>query len=258
MGSVFSLIVEDFADELASIELIVNIGSSKEGTRRARVASINASTLLLAASFEEFVRQIAREHAIQVVRSARSIGDLPQSLLEAAWKRTFSELARGKQTGKGAQKEGFLSSAKSARPKIDALFAFVEGDLSQDVFSDLIQNENNMRPEQINSLFKLSGLKNTCMVVCDKKMLMDFFGSETKEDTHKTLTSEIEDFFWRRNEIAHSLNSAKSSGPDQIKRDIEMFRAFSIALCKTLEDMSRQSLSCRSNEDVQASNKQEA
>jgi hypothetical protein len=47
--------------------------------------------------------------------------------------------------------------------------------------------------------------------------------------------SSLEEFFERRNGIAHSLNPARSSGPDQILKDIDLLEAFGKSLCETLE-----------------------
>lgn len=49
------------------------------------------------------------------------------------------------------------------------------------------------------------------------------------------LIAALEKFLERRNEIAHSLNSASSSAPEEMLRDVKMFAAFAKDLCSTLE-----------------------
>ena len=234
MTTAFSVVVEDFDKELASMRQLVNIGQDKSASTRARVATIHATTLLLAAAFEEFVRQLAREYAIQVVNKAGGVSDLPDALLETAWKRTFNELARSIRNGR-PKKEALEISARQARPKIDALCAFIEGDIKQDIFAHLIHNENNMRPGEINRLFKVSGLCDVCLQICRQASLKAFFRQEDDGKTHGDLLAALEGFFNRRNEIAHSLNSARSSAPEEVSRDIDMFLAFSKDLGATLE-----------------------
>ena len=52
---------------------------------------------------------------------------------------------------------------------------------------------------------------------------------------HGQLLKTLNEFFERRNRIAHSLNAAQSSGPTQVLKDIDMFNAFGKSLCETLE-----------------------
>ena len=234
MTTPFSVIVEDFKEELLSLRQLVEMGQAKSASPKTRVAAIHAVTLLLAAAFEEFIRQMAREYAIQVVDKAESVSELPDALLETAWRQTFQELSRSK-TDARSRKEALEISAKEARDKVTALCAFVEGDITQDIFAHLIHNENNMRANEINKLFKVSGLSDVCSEICGQAALKIFFEQQDDGQTHGELLDALSDFFKRRNEIAHSLNSARSSAPEEVSRDIEMFIAFSKDLGATLE-----------------------
>ena len=234
MSTPFSVIVDDFHNALVPLREIVNGGQGKASSARARVASVHAATLLLAATFEEFVREMAREYAVQVVTKASSVSDLPDALLDTAWRRTFDKFARSKLAGR-PKREALEIFAKQARPAIDALCTFIEGDISQNIFDHLIHNENNMRAGEINGLFKVGGLPNVCAQACKQAELKSFFETDDDGKAHGELLKALEGFFERRNEIAHSLNSASSSAPEEILRDVEMFGAFSRDLCKILE-----------------------
>ena len=235
VASPFSVIVEDFDQELTSLHLLVRIGQAKGVSARTRVASIHATTLMLAAVFEEFIREMAREHAIHVVDKAHTVSQVPDMLIVTAWKRTLSELARGEGNGR-TKRNAVRMAVKQARPKIDALCSFVEGDIGQDIFDHLIYNESNMRAREINKLFRVSGLENVCQRVCQQDSLKGFFDRDDDRRTHGDLLAELENFINRRNEIAHSLNSAVSSGPEEVFRAIDMFRAFAQDLGVTLEN----------------------
>jgi len=234
MVTAFSVIVEDFDNGLGSISEIVNNGTSKGASPAARVATIHAATLLLAATFEEFVREMAREYAICVVRRTKIVADLPESLLETAWRRTLDRLARNKLTVR-SKGNGSRFSVKAAKSEFDSLCAFIEGDMGQDIFAHLIHNENHMRAREINGLFKISGLSNACREFFKFQALKEFFEQEDEGKAHGLFLLALDDFFGRRNEIAHSLNSAVSSGPEQIHRDIELFRALSRDMGATLD-----------------------
>ena len=234
VSTVYSVIVDEFEEGLSSLRQLVQFGQMKNVVPKTRVASVRASTLLLASTFEEFIREMAREFAIQVVAKATSVNDLPDDLLETAWRRTLDELARNKGTAR-SKKESLEIVAKAARPKFDAVCSFMEGDIEQNIFDDLIHNENNMRPNEINKLFKISGLRNICLEICKNGSLQDCFDEVEQGKTHGVLIDKLEKFFQRRNEIAHSLNSASSNAPDEVFRDIDFFSAFSKDLCLTLE-----------------------
>lgn len=234
MSTSFSVILDDFDAALVPLREIVNGGQGTGASARARVSSVHASTLLLAATFEEFVREMAKEFAVQVVTSASSVSELPEQLLETAWRRTFDRFARNK-AATCSRREALEIAAAQARPTVEALCAFIEGDIGQNIFDHLIHNENNMRPREINSLFKLSGFSNVCAEACKHAELKAFFETDEEGKAHGEFLSALEAFFERRNQIAHSLNSVSSSAPETILQDVDFLSAFSKGLCRTLE-----------------------
>ena len=50
------------------------------------------------------------------------------------------------------------------------------------------------------------------------------------EGIRKEITARVEDFFKRRNSIAHAIKTGTSSGPTQIEQDITIFRAFGFGI----------------------------
>src|SRR4051812_9322478 len=94
MSSTFEVIVGDFIDDMAAIRSLVETFSDPHKTPKARVAAANSATLLVAATFEEFVREMAREYARAVVRSTLSFDQLPSKLASTAWKRTMDSLSK--------------------------------------------------------------------------------------------------------------------------------------------------------------------
>jgi RiboL-PSP-HEPN len=233
----FSVITEAFGDDLAAIRSLVNaFNDPHKSAPKARIAAANSATLLLAATFEEFVREMARAYARAVVTATDSFERLPSRLANTAWRRTMETLARIRidTRTKVFSAESMFSDALT---RFTIVYEFCKGDLSQDIYNELIYNENNMRPSEINSLFKVSDLVDVCLQLADKKPLLENFGESEPGKAHGRLLSGLEEFFERRNGIAHSLNPARSSGPDQIQKDIDMLDAFGKSLCATLESL---------------------
>jgi RiboL-PSP-HEPN len=232
MTSVFELIVEEFSDDLSVIRSLVVALSDTRQTIKTRVAAANSATLLLAATFEEFIREMAREYARIIVISAGYFDKLPPKLANTAWRRTMERLGRVKFDLNGKSMEDIFGAAQAG---FSSIYEFCRGDLTKDIYRDLIHNENNMRVGEINSLFKLSGLGDVCLKVCDKKPLLNMFGEMEPARTHGKFVSALEDFFERRNEIAHSLRLRRFSSADQISADIDILENFGRALGETLD-----------------------
>jgi len=234
VASTFEIIAEEFVDDMEAIRSLVVTFSDPAKSGKARIAAANSATLLVAATFEEFVREMAREHARAVVMNTVSFDKLPSKLAATAWKRTMDGLSKvrfdGDVAGTGAEN---VFGAAQARFKV--IYEFCKGDLKQDIYRELIHNENNMRPNELNGLFKVSGLGDVCQKLSDKPSMLDIFGETEPGKAHGKLLAGLEDFFERRNAIAHALNPGQSSGPDQIIKDIDMLESFGKALYETLD-----------------------
>lgn len=236
MASVFEVINEEFVDDMEAIRSLVVTFSDPQKSTKARIAAANSATLLVAATFEEFVREMAREYARAVVTGTESFEKLPPKLASTAWKRTMDALGRIRFDEEQAR-TGTENSFAAAQARFSVIHDFCKGDLTQDIYRDLIHNENNMRPTELNGLFKVSGLGDVCKKLSDKQALLEVFGETDVGKAHGKLISSLENFFERRNAIAHALNPGQSSGPDQIVNDINMLECFGKALCETLNKL---------------------
>ncbi|GAA4247794.1 hypothetical protein GBZ26_17275 [Azospirillum formosense] len=237
MTTVFELITEDYIGDLNAIRALPSTFSDPKQPAKIRIAAANSATLLVAATFEEFIREMAREYARSVVMGTESFDKLPKNLAVTAWKRTMDGLGRIKFDGSSKSRSDVVSAAQD---RFLNIYEFCKGDLSKDIYNELIHNENNMRPGQINSLFKVAGLKDICSLCSDKQPFLDIFGEAEPGKAHGKFLTGMEDFFERRNEIAHALNPGQSNGPEQIAADINMLESFGRALCETLKILSPQ------------------
>jgi hypothetical protein len=92
-----------------------------------------------------------------------------------------------------------------------------------------------MRPRELNSLFKVSGLRNVCLLAADLNGLKAYFGEDDKAAAHGKLLDAIKDFFDRRNQTAHAVRAMHSVSPEAIITDINLLRLFGKALATTLD-----------------------
>lgn len=233
MASAFDVISDDFLADLNAISDLVALVESNGGSSKSRVASINSATLLLAATFEEFVREMGRQYARELVQLTDDPRRLPRKLSAAAWKRTLEHLARAKVDTGGTQIP-LTQVAANARSSFDAVCKFLEGDSSQDIYGVLVHNENNMRPDQINSIFTISDLSDVCKKISDNDFLKQYFGEDDAGRTHGKLIISINDFMEKRNSITHALNQATSASAAQFLNDIELMKAIALSLAASL------------------------
>ena len=236
MATVFDVVTEEFIDDMDAIRALVTTFSDPAKGAKARLAAANSATLLVAATFEEFIREMAREYARAVVQNAESFDKLPSKLAATAWRRTMDGLARLRvENGQGANAAHNILGKAQAR--FSVIYSFCTGDMTQDIYRDLIHNENNMRPAELNNQFKVSGLGDVCKKLSDKQPNLEFFGAFDANSVHGKIISSLEDFFERRNAIAHALNRGQSSGPDQIMNEIGLLENFGKSLCETLNQL---------------------
>lgn len=233
MATVFELIKEEFISELDAIRVLVTTHDEPGRLPKVRVAAANSATLLVAATFEEYIRQSAREYARLVVSNARSFADVPKKLAATAWRRSLERLAKVSfDVEDQPTRNARLVMAGST---FSSVHEFVRGDLTRDIFGDLIHNENNMRPNELNSMFKVSGLGDVCAKLCEMQPIKDHFQEVELGKAHGKLIAALEEFMERRNGIAHALNPGSSTGADQILKDLDMLGAIAASLFQVLD-----------------------
>jgi hypothetical protein len=92
-----------------------------------------------------------------------------------------------------------------------------------------------MRLQELGRLFNQIGLKEIISKCCEDGGLMEFLGADTPGKANALLESRFNDFFRRRNEIAHAIQLGSSSGPTELLNDIAMFRTFARALSTVVQ-----------------------
>ena len=96
-----------------------------------------------------------------------------------------------------------------------------------------------MRVGELNAMFKVSGFGDVCTHISAKDDLMHHFGETNAGKVFGLFLDANEEFFERRNAIAHSLNAASSAAPDQVRTDIAYFRATAFSLATLLDEKTK-------------------
>jgi hypothetical protein len=232
METEFAPIFEDFAADLDALKKMLPIaeeGDSHPQSAKARIAAGNAATLLLAAVFEEYIRQMVKAAFREKSKVANGIKDFPPKIAANVWRQALEMLAR-------VEIEDVEANTTSYEARLGAIVAFsLKKDITSDVGDVLAHNKNNMRPNQLLELFNQIGVKHILKKACEDQCLQAYFGSQNANDTCTSLTTALNDFIERRNLIAHAIGLNSSSGPEQLSQDIELLSTFGRALQQALE-----------------------
>ncbi len=232
MTTEFDAIFGDFSEELDAISDMADAGSRlgpETSTARARIAAGNGATLLLAATFEEYVRQQVRAAFVEKARRAKSMKDFPPKIASTVWKRSLEALAR-------TPFEEIETDGGRANGRVAATLSFcLRKELTADVADILAHNDYNMRPGELGRLFNQIGMTSIISRACEDEELVDFLGADTPGKATALLESRLEQFFRRRNEIAHAIKLGSASGPTELHQDVDLFRAFGRALSVAIQ-----------------------
>ena len=226
----YQLILEDFERELGIAgELAAATGPKSPFSPEARISLANGLTLLLASIFEEYVRQLVRAVWSERRKVAANLDGFPNKLRSKLWRAGLERAARRSFTDVDAD-------PKVAREKIEHLLKFcLDGDLSADVEKEISHNDNNMRPGEITRLFNQIGIQDIIGICCSKQIVLSFFDRDNAGQTADVARASLEDFFVRRNIIAHEISFGSSGGPTAISKDIETFRVIATGLAQAAD-----------------------
>jgi hypothetical protein len=231
----FGIIFDEFAAELDALTEMAKSapdsgGSGAAGlTARARIAVANGATLLLAATFEEFIRQQVREAFRSKAKHAKSFADFPAKIVRTVWRQSLEGLAR-------TPFEDIETKGSAIDARVAATLAFcLRREMAADVSESLSHNDHNMRPQELHRLFSQIGFPSIIAKVAEDESLIEILSADTPGKASSLVEARLNDFFRRRNAIAHAIELGSSSGPSQLIQDIELLRIFGRALAMRLQ-----------------------
>ena len=234
MVSRFRVVADEFSEEVNIIGDLVSAFDTTHVPPRLRTAASNSAMLLLVATFEGFVRDMAGQVARTAVDAAETLASVPTGILRSAWRRTFDAIARDK-VPQSTRIQEIHQLVNDSEAKTDAMFQFLRGNIDRDIYAEVIQNDINMRPLEINRLFNISAVQNVCTQVSSEQEVIDHFQVEDANTSSEELSFFINGFIERRNRIAHELPSAVSVAPSDVLDHIKTLCVFATSLCEVLE-----------------------
>ena len=229
MASEFELTREEFVTELVALKELTSADESAGLSPRARIAAGNGAVLLLAALFEEYIRQQVRTAFAAKIASLQPGESLPDKTLGSVWKRSLEILARKPFD----ELKGDVRATDNVLK--DTLGFCLREDWSIDVSRHVSHNENNMKATEINRLFNQVGIKGSLGESCQFGSIVSFLGCQSSGQATAIIEVRIDDFFRRRNDVAHSIQIGASSGPSELNLDIEMFEVIAVAFQEMLD-----------------------
>ena len=234
MATEFDLSFEDFDAELTALaEMAGGSGGGRgsELSARARIAAGNGAVLLLAATFEEHIHQQVRSAFTAKACIAGEMSGFPKKIASVVWKRSLELLAR-RPFGE------IESDIRQADATVSATLDFcLRKDITADVGAALSHNENNMKAGELNRLFNQLGLNSIISELCQRGTIVGFLGCDGPGKANAEIEARIDDFFRRRNDVAHAIQLGSSSGPTELLNDIDLFREIAKSLSLTLNEM---------------------
>ena len=234
MAFQFRAVADEFCTEIQVIHALVSSFDRTEEQSRLKAVVSNAAILLLAATFEGFVRDMAGLAARAAVARSGQVADVPNRMLRTAWQRTFNSIARF-EVPQNTRTEAIHQLVGRAEKRSATIFAFLRGKTSLDIYADLVQNDVNMRTREINRLFKLSEVSDVCREVSREQSVIDHFQVDSEDVAGSELANFIDRFIEQRNHIAHADTSVSSMGAGEVYNHVEAFRVFAVSLCAVLE-----------------------
>ncbi|MBU2855902.1 hypothetical protein HF289_03110 [Acidithiobacillus ferrooxidans] len=166
---------------------------------------------------------------LRYVLEGQEFARFPKDVAAKVWRRALEMLAR-------ADFGDMEANPPDYEARLTAIVAFsLKKDINSDVGEALAHNENNMRPGQLAQLLKQIGVNKILQKSCEDQDMLAYLGSDNADQARDHLAAEQDDFFKRRNYIAHAIKLSSSSGPAQFNKDIQLFSIFGRALQRALD-----------------------
>jgi len=221
---------------IVAIEATIrNPGVLATSRTNAALASIDAVTgntanamsmVLLASSFEEFVREEIGQCADYLAGKYVGFQDnVKHSIRAAYWKGCLESLRfTGSILTTSEPRTPNPVSIGKIRNLLDSARGFVvDDDALQFNRAVFYRHSNNFRPHVVDEVGARLGIKNIIKNAADSSRIKNYFGVSRKNESYDKLKAKLEEFYERRNEIVHSLSGVTGYAVDVVLDYIVVF-----------------------------------
>jgi hypothetical protein len=190
-----------------------------------------AAVVLLAAHFEEYVRQQVEEYATAMIAEhAHLTDDFRDRLTDVYWRAGSSRLNRIRPRGNPLW-------ASSAGSLLRALLGYpVEENIGEFIADVISEHENNMRWETITELTGRIGVKKLSDLMFKSSGLKNEIGNLRRDEFAFSLRKKLNDFYNIRNGIVHSITQNIGIGATVFRNWAEFFKVFATAFATALAE----------------------
>ena len=175
------------------------------------------SLVLLASSFEEFVREEVGQCAdlLMTKYSALTV-PIQQKIRGTYWEVLLRRLSMSRnimtKTKPKAPDPGLILGAKAL---LDTGRGFViDGNAAVLDRANFYHSRNNFRPRVVNEIVSRVGIDNVIASAAATTIIKNHFGVTKKADSAERLVAKLEEFYSLRNTIVHSLSDVAGVGVD--------------------------------------------
>jgi hypothetical protein len=228
--------IDDIRRIVCSIESIFRspgvVTTNRQGVDLSAIGpttSVNTNAMamvFLASSYEEFVREEVSECARLLCSKYVSLPDsVRHSIRNAYWGTTLQKLGHNRAIlTKSTPKSPDPVSIGKIRLMLESAQLFVVGDDPTRIdASTTTHHSNNFRPHVVDEISSRVGVPNLISRTAEGQRIKSHFGVATSAAAAALLRPKLDEFYDRRNEIVHSLNSTVGYGVDYVLDWITLF-----------------------------------
>jgi hypothetical protein len=214
----FSIANAEFARQGEILRLLITtieISSKQDGIQKHVIAGLElplippdgkntmaaSAVVLLAAHFEEYIRQQVEEYAKGVVQEYAHLDEtFKTKLISTYWRAGTGKISR-------IYPKGDLSWIGPAKTMLEGLIAYpVGGDINSFVAAMLCEHENNMRWDTITELSARVGVNKLSDRMFKSARLKSNLGTVRKDQFASDVRDKLSEFYDLRNGLVHSIS----------------------------------------------------
>lgn len=220
------------------VTLLAIIDATAQGTGAEQVPAVPpggqntmaaAAIVLLAAHFEEYIRQQIQEYAGHMILEYQHLTDVERErFMDSYWRGGTGKLGR-------IRPKGDPLWMTSAERHLRSLLAFpIDGQLTDFSAVLLSEHENNMRWDTITELTGRIGVRklSDSMFACEN--LRNNLSAGKRDDFSEVIQRRLNEFYQMRNGIVHSISQAAGIGSSVFQQWVEFLKLVAIAFSQSL------------------------